>query len=664
MSENSRLALSVCLSLFAVPAIAQDTARISPVVVSATRVPMTKGSLPVAVTVITRDQLLLRGITSVADALTDVTSAYVAQSGSEGAQSSLFLRGGESKYVKVLIDGVPVNDPGGAYDFASLTTDNVERIEIVRGPASVLYGADAVTGVVQIITRRALGPQRLDIELRGGSAPRDRAVANAPDPDHVSSSDISATLSGMRGIANYNVGVARHASNGLYQVNNQYRNNVFTSRLGFAPLSGTDIRVSARYTDFRYDYPTAGGGTPDVYTDYDTNAFRTDERITIGAEVDQRVLSTLRATLAFNSSVAVGGTDDQIDQPGGNSFIAADRTRRRGGELRLQYIPGTIAALTVGAQVEQQDQRSHSDGAFGTFTFTSDFQAFRRNTGGYSELVLTPLANVTATLGGRIDDNEQFGTFRTGRVGLSWRPLTATRFRATVGTAFREPTFSENYATGFVTGNPDLQPERTRSYDIGVEQELLTGRARVELTWFAQRFTNMIDYTGSTAACGYSYCNVAAARSNGVEAEVESRLVGDVYGGVGATVLHTKVLSPGFDQTTGGLYRAGETLIRRPEHKTNLDLSYRGRGRLTGSVRWLWTGERTDRDFRPFPATPVVLPAYQRIDVGADYTLVRSAIGRSSLTLRIENLQNTGYQSVFNFLAPRRTISLGARSSL
>src|SRR6185503_14470636 len=224
---------------------------------------------------------------------------------------------------------------------------------------------------------------------------------------------------------------------------------------------------------------------------------------------------------------------------------------------------------------------------------------------------------VTLTLGGRLDDNEQFGTFRTARVGVSWRALTHTRLRATAGSAFREPTFAENYSTGaFGTGNPNLVPERSRSVDVGVEQELFDGRALIGATAFWQRFQNMIDYTGSTASCGFSYCNVAAARSNGVEGEANARLVRSLWLGAGGTVLRTRVLSPGFDQSTGGLYRPGESLIRRPEHNWNAELSWRGQQRLSGAARFLVVGQRTDRDFRPFPATPVTLPAYQRVDVG------------------------------------------------
>ena len=123
------------------------------------------------------------------------------------------------------------------------------------------------------------------------------------------------------------------------------------------------------------------------------------------------------------------------------------------------------------------------------------------------------------------------------------------------------------------------------------------------------------------------------------------------------------MLSPGFDTSRAGLYRRGESLIRRPEHKWNAELSYRGASRLSAAARFLAVGQRTDRDFRPFPATPVTLPAYQRIDLGGEYALQVTPAMRSAVTFRVENLQNTGYQNVFNFLAPRRTISLGLRSS-
>src|SRR3954471_4062458 len=152
--------------------VAQDrdsTQKLSTVVVSASKIPQPAGTLTQAVTVLSGDDLRVRGVARVSDALREVPGASLVQSGSFGAVTTLFLRGGESRYTKVLIDGVPVNSSGGFFDFSHLTTDNVDRIEIVRGPASVLYGADAVTGVVQIFTRRGSASPSGSISARGGT---------------------------------------------------------------------------------------------------------------------------------------------------------------------------------------------------------------------------------------------------------------------------------------------------------------------------------------------------------------------------------------------------------------------------------------------------------------------------------------------------------------
>src|SRR4051812_28299999 len=146
-----------------------DTGRLGTVVVSASKVPRPADALTQAVTVLSGDDLRARGVTRVTDALREVPGAMLVQSGSYGALTSLFLRGGESRYTKVLIDGVPVNAPGGSFDFSHLTTDNIDRIEIVRGPASVLYGADAVTGVVQIFTRHGASAPSASLSARGGT---------------------------------------------------------------------------------------------------------------------------------------------------------------------------------------------------------------------------------------------------------------------------------------------------------------------------------------------------------------------------------------------------------------------------------------------------------------------------------------------------------------
>jgi vitamin B12 transporter len=646
---------SVALLLAVVPSLvvaqSTDTARIAPIVVSATRTPVAISSLPVSVVVLRGEDLRLRGITNVADALNDVSSAYVAQTGSQGGQTSLFLRGGQSKYVKVLIDGVPANDPGGVYDFASLTTDNIDRIEIVRGPVSVVHGADAVTGVVQIITRRGTGAMRVESSVGVSSTSREAIAGQATGS--AATWDASAGVSGGISGGSYAMSLSRHAFDGLYALNNAYKNNVLSGRVVLTPMPGTEVRLTLRYNDYQYNYPTNGGG--DIV---DSNAYRAEDRTVLGVEFERTFSSAFRTTVAINSSLNDGGTDDGANASGSSS-VSQDKIRRRGAEWRLQWL-GSRATATAGAVIEQQDQRSQlqSNSTFGPFN--SLFRAARRNNGAYVEVLATPMATLTATIGARYDDNEQFGSFQTGRAGLSWRPVADTRVRATVGTAFREPSFFENFGD-FGQGNPGLVPEKTRSIDFGVDQTLF-GRFDISASLFLQHFENMIDYDPGSS-CGFNHCNVAAADANGVDIDARARLFGDLSASVSGTFLATEVTTPGYDASSGGQYLTGEALIRRPAAKWSADLTYRGDGKLSGSARVLVVGPRGDRDFRVFPSTPVTLPAYKRIDLGGEYRLGRVGAAETSISARVENLLDESYQNVFNFLAPRRTVGLGVRAT-
>lgn len=629
----------------AAPTYAQqsDTARIAPVVVTATRVPIGLLDAPASVSVITGAELRLRGSTSLASALATLPGFDFAQSGSFGATTSLFVRGGESKYVKVLVDGVPLNDPGGAIDFGPLTTDDVERIEVVRGPASVLYGADAVTGVIQIFTRRGSGVPRTVVSARAGS---------------YASRDADATLLGSLGSGDYSLGVARHDTRGIYAFNNSYHNTVGSAGVHLALDSATSLAVTMRYNDGQFHYPTDGGG--DVV---DTNAQQSQERTVLSADLSRRFGTLLDAQLGLTSSSTTGGTDDRPDAADGSGTESIDRTRRRGADLHANVNLPAHGVLTAGFQGEQEDERSESQFTFGSSQSASVFRASRHNAAGYVQGIVSPVQAVTLTLGARHDDNERFGKFDTYRVGGVWRVAASTHVRVSAGTAFREPTFFENYATGFVTGNPALEPERSASWEVGVRQSFASDRVSIGATHFDQRFRNIIDYTGSTESCGASYCNVALALSRGRELEAQFRATRNLLLDANLTHLETKVLTPGYDTTSGGLYHAGEQLIRRPTTEWNLGAAWVDR-RGSVDLRFMHVGARTDRDFRPYPAVPVVDPAYDRVDLGANLPLGTFTPRLTGLeaTLHVENLFDARYQSVFNFLSPRRTMLAGARA--
>ncbi len=621
-----------------------DTTKLPPVTVTATRVPISTLSSPATVDVITGDELRLRGATSIASALELLPGVTFAQSGSFGSQTSLFMRGGESKYVKVLVDGVTINDAGGAIDFGALTTDNVERIEVVRGPASVLYGADAVTGVIQIFTRRGSGTPRVNVSARGGS---------------YGSSDEDASVLGGFTDGGFSFGLARHNTRGIYAFNSAFANTVASGEAHVLINPSTDLKASLRYGDEVFHYPTDGGGTA-----VDTNAHATQDRTTLSVELSHVFMPQFDAHLALTSEETSGGTNDNPDNADAGGLQSLDRSRRHGADLRANWRVENMATFTGGVSTEQEDERTETQSVFGTFSSTSIFGASRRNSAAYAQALGTLPDSVVLTAGGRVDDNERFGNFGTYRVGASSRALPGLHLRASAGTAFREPTFLENYSTGFVTGNKDLSPERSASWEIGARQTLFDDRLLLGIAHFDQRFRNMIDYTGSTTACGASYCNVARARSLGNELEAHVVATRQLSFDANLTHLETKVLGAGFDSTSGGLYHLGQQLIRRPTTSWNLGAAFTD---VVGSldVRVIHVGARPDRDFRPFPATPVVDPAYTRTDVGGALPLASfwpEAKG-AELTLHVENALDAKYNSVFNFLSPRRTILAGARMS-
>lgn len=630
---------------------ARDTARVTPVVTTATRVPVAQRDLPASVTVITGDQLRALGITSVADALRGIPSAIIAQNGSFGGATSLFLRGGESKYVKVLIDGVPVNDPGGAFDFSTLTTDNIARIEVLRGPASVLYGADAVSGVVQIFTRGGTTPQRVSVEARGGT---------------YHSGDASVSLRG--GIpftggpsAGYSLSASRHQTDGIYAFNNRFTENVVSGLATFDPDPDNTFRFTLRYTDSRAHYPTDNAGNV-----VDHNAYNAGDRVVLGATYGHAFNRVAALTVALASDGTNGGTTDRPDTLGGDQYLSLDDIRRHSADAQLNLRdPAGRGVFTLGASVSAEDENSQTQGAYGGYPYSSIFAAFRRTDAAYAQALYTGVPRLTVVAGARVDDNREFGAFGTYRAGVNYITASGTRLRASVGTAFRAPTFYENFSTGYVTGNPTLSPEHAATWETGVEQSLFAGRVTLGVTAFSQLFRDMIDYTGGTSACGYSYCNVARARAAGLEYAVTTVPASFLSATFGFTHLDTRVLTAGFDSTTGGLYHLGEQLIRRPATSWNAALSARSAAYGTLDVQVAYVGRRADRDFRPYPAVAVTMPGYLRVDLGGTYPLSRFAGDRgTTVTLRVQNLTGVRYQSVFNFLSPGRMILTGLRITM
>ena len=630
------------LALLAVPPAlaaqeAADTARLAEIVVSATRYPMAADSVASTVAVLRGDDLRARGIRFVGDALRQVPGSHVVQGGAFGAATSLFLRGGESDYVKVLVDGVPVNQPGGFYDLASLTTDNVERIEVLRGPASVLYGSDAIAGVVQIVTRGGGEGLRLSLAGEGGSFGSARWEASA--------------LGGSQALG-WSASMSRLTSDGTYELNNGYRNTVASGRARAQVGERTSLSLAGRYHDARYHFPTDVTGAP-----VDRNQFTTDETATVALEATHRISGAVEGQLLVARSDIETGYENPADPPPGPGFASSDHTStdRTSADARLRLrLPGGIDGLAGGA-VEAQRQR-----------VTGAFSEGRDNWGLYAQASALPLQRLQLTASGRVDENERFGTIWTWRAAALAFASPTTRVRASAGSGFKEPSFFENFDSPFSVGNPDLEPERTLSVEAGVEQDLVPGVARIGITGFVQRFRDLIQFTFvPPEPGGPNYFNVAAADANGLEGTLEAA-AGPVRGTLSYTRLWTEVTDAGFDAGDAATFVEGRRLLRRPDDAVSAELQATVARRVRLGATLAWVGARDDIRFGQFPEPNqrLELPSYTTLDLSGVVTVLPGRSRRPSLEItgRVENVLDERYEQSIGFPARRRGVFVGVSS--
>lgn len=646
------------LAFFAVAAITlppaigaqgRDSVDLPNIVVTATKTPRDKSRLAVPVTIISGAELRAKGITRVVDALREAPGVSIVQNGSAGSVSSIFLRGGESRYTKVLLDGVPLNAPGGYIDLSHLTTDNVERIEIVRGPSSVVHGADAVVGVIQIFTKAGGGAAQSIASVRSGS---------------LGTREVELATTGQAGMSAYSLGGGYHATRGVHKFNNEYKNGTVSGSLSMPIENVADLRFNSRYTTAEYHYPTDYTGAP-----VDSNSYRVQHRLITSVQADRDLGRNVRAV------VSAGGNDlrdltEDIQVPFGstNRVNVASRSIvfRRFGDARITAGFKGLANFTIGAayQREREAAANLERPLAGTWSETGSFSAARTNAAFYSELLGNLSSRVAYTASGRLDRNSDFGNFGTHSAGVSFQALRGTRVRASLGTAFNAPSFSQLRQTLYTVASPDLDAERSSSWQVGLEQTVTPG-VNVAGTLFRQRFTRMIQYvSGGPPTFMGSYANLASATANGseVEASVDPSVWNADLRGVLIRANYSEVRPrvTGLDASYAGSLKVGDALIRRPTHSGNVSASL---------ARQLWdisaivnrVGRRPDVDFAQFPSPTLTLDAYTRLDLAGSVSLKSVRLGNWAATLRAENVTDSEYEEVVGFEAPGRLVFVGFR---
>ncbi|HXH62807.1 MAG TPA: TonB-dependent receptor, partial [Gemmatimonadales bacterium] len=491
-----------------------------------------------------------------------------------------------------------------------------------------LYGSDAVTGVIQIFTRQGGSPPNASIALQGGT---------------YGTAALDVAASGGGRAAGFAIGLSRLTSDGIYSFNNSYRNSALSIRLHARPDDRSDASLALRYDDDVYHFPTDFTGDTVYHNQHQSTrgpSVALDLGHWVSSALEIRMNSHLRRD-EYQYRLAPNGPTDTTTF----AYPSTDWTTRRGAGIRAElHLPNTDVA-SVGTEYEHE-----------AMTGTTTGQPRLRDNGAfYGQFAGGVARRVSYTVGARLEDNQRFGTYVTYRGGASMRVAPATRLRASVGTGFKEPSFFQNYATGYVVGNPALRPEHSFSWEIGVDRTI--AGASVRATYFDERFRDLIDYTATDSI---SYHNVPAANASGVELSATAPLGRGFGASASYTYTRTRVVSGGADSSATALFRPGQTLIRRPAREAQLSVDYAGRAGVA-SFSASYVGRRADEDYAA--GARVTLRAYLRVDVSAELPVVRGRAGRPDFTLtaRAENLLNARYEQIRNYPAPARTILFGGR---
>ncbi len=624
-----------------------DTFHLPELVVTATGDATPRALLPQSITVLDGADLRSRGVNLLLEALQEVPGAQVVRTGSIGGTTSVFLRGGNSNFVKVMLDGVPLNDPGGRFDFGSFTLENIDRIEVVRGPSSVLYGSDAVSGVIHLFTREggeAEGAAVLSAALQAGSLGTWWGVAGAR---------------GGWDRSTWSVSVGRTDSDGFYPVNNRFSALVGSGRLALRPDDRSRVALSLRVQESRYHFPTDGSGEIS-----DLNQFTFDDGVNLSLEGTRRLSDALEGRLLVRAGQAQRGLEDEPDSPADTLGFGYRGHRlgnavRRGADARVAWNEGPVRVTGgVDWEVERERLQSRTESNFGDGpTVSADtFAEDRWNVAGYGQVEAEGPGRSRLSLGTRVDRNEVFGSFLTGQAGVVVPLAKAGRLRGSLGTAFKAPTFSQQFAdTPFERGNPGLEPETSSSVEAGWDGGFAGNRLVLGASLFRQDFRDLIQYE-NRGADAPTYYNVDRARSTGMEASASWRWDAGFLAGVDFTRVNARVRTDDPEELVDG---QAPRLLRRPaRHVAGRARAPLPVGPQGGSVGLTanHVGSRVDTDFSTFPATRVTLEAYTTLDLD-----IQLPLSSFLATLRVENLGDVEYASVVGFPGKGRMVFVGLR---
>jgi vitamin B12 transporter len=554
------------------------------------------------------------------------------RTGPEGGSASLFLDGGNSNYTKVLVDGAPVNWPGGLIDFSNFTVDNIDKIEIVHGAESALYGSDAMVGVIQIFTHR--GTTRI---------PEFTAFA---DGGSFSTGRGGAELSGLLGRFDYSAGISDLQTTGQGP-NDAFRNRTLSGNFGWRLSDKGRISLGLRDTDSHAGTPGQTLLQPANLTDSISL-----HNFSAGALVEFETGSHWRHQLS--------GTELYFREFNFDPFFSSFfQYNRAAFTAQSTYVNHGFAA-TVGYEYEVENGFLSSVGN----------HTRRNNQAGFLDVRWQPVARLTLNAGARVEDNADFGTRGVPRAGASYALRIAqgafgdTRVHASYGKGIVEPRFDQSFGNDpCFPGNPFLSPEESRTFHAGVDQKFASDRVHFSADYFDNRFHNIISFlnVAPSAEClaigapfgAGTFFNTNLARARGADFSGEARITHWLSASANYMYDSTRTLSaPSDPSDLDPNYLPGSRLLRRPVNSGNLVLNANYR-RMNWNLSGYFTGQRFDYNF----PGQIINPGYALINLAATYNVAHGL----SVYGRIANLANKKYQEVYGYPALGREFRIGVK---
>src|SRR5438067_274797 len=595
----------------------EETAESEAVVVSATRFDIPLDQLPASASVISSEDLEQKQIERVSDALREVPGLAVVQTGTPGQLTSVFTRGLNSAHTQVLLDGIPINQGlAGQFDFANLTTDNIDRIEIVRGPQSTLYGPRALAGVIQIFTKQGSGPPGITLSAEGGSYGTFREALESD---------------GQIQQFDYSIGASRLDTDNA-RPNNQYRNSAATANIGWSP--DERLRLSALLL-----YSNSDAGNPNsIFDPKPVDNFLT-ERWLVAPHVDLRLTDWWEHKFIFSYD-----HERQLNDPNQDGFVGPTRAlfERTTIDYQNDLRPTSWLTLTSGFFYSRLNAGQERPFVLQTFgpqpRFVSDHT---EEIAGFFQAVVTPIKNLILVAGGRIDHFNQFGDVGTYRFAGSYTIAeTHTLLHSSVATGFSPPS-SQDKIFG---NNFGLKPEEDLGWDIGIRQQLWENRVDAGLTYFHNDLSNVIGFNGL-----FDTLNLGSAETQGLEAELRAQPLPNL-------VLTAAYPYPDAEKTSSKdvSQLQGARLPRRPRNEVYLSASYLWWKRLRTVVEAKFVNAREELNFG---GPNFDIEDYSFVNIAAEYEVNP----HFSIFGRIDNLTNEHYSEVFGFPALGRAAYGGVK---